>query len=94
MCGIAIYSLRVYEQTFNERLHSIEPFWKFWGVKGLLSVNFFQKTALAIFGHVLTQTSLSDEAFRTFVNYYLLTVEAGLLAGLNVRSDRPPSGQA
>ena len=67
VCGTAIYALRVYEETFNERLHRIEPFWKFWGVKGLLSVNFLQTSVLAVIGHLLTQTQLSEDSFRTFV---------------------------
>jgi hypothetical protein len=29
-------------------LHPVNPFWKFWGVKGLLSVNFLQSTVLAL----------------------------------------------
>ncbi|CAK9035611.1 unnamed protein product [Durusdinium trenchii] len=46
-CSIALYAILQYEHAFNEVLHAVNPFWKFWGVKGLLSVNFLQSTILA-----------------------------------------------
>lgn len=47
-CSIALFAVLQYERAFNNVLHPVNPFWKFWGVKGLLSVNFLQSTVLAI----------------------------------------------
>lgn len=47
-CSIALFAVLQYERAFNNVLHPVNPFWKFWGVKGLLSVNFLQGTVLAI----------------------------------------------
>eukprot|EP00438_Fugacium_kawagutii_P026644 Skav208635 [mRNA] locus=scaffold3433:231994:235117:- [translate_table: standard] len=47
-CSIALFAVLQYERAFNRVLHPVNPFWKFWGVKGLLSVNFLQSTVLAI----------------------------------------------
>merc|ERR1712194_1002371 len=62
----------------------MKPFWKFWGVKGLLSVGWFQALCLTVVGLMAAEGRWADETFRTFLNFYLVCVEAFLLACLNV----------
>eukprot|EP00931_Biecheleriopsis_adriatica_P108783 TRINITY_DN83072_c0_g1_i1.p1 TRINITY_DN83072_c0_g1~~TRINITY_DN83072_c0_g1_i1.p1 ORF type:complete len:368 (+),score=73.57 TRINITY_DN83072_c0_g1_i1:155-1105(+) len=81
-CSIALFAVFQYERTFSILLRSVNPFWKFWGVKGLLSVNFLQSTVLTVLGVLMGDKVLGD--FRTLLNYYLICVEACLLAVLNL----------
>ncbi|CAK9035968.1 unnamed protein product [Durusdinium trenchii] len=81
-CSIALYAILQYEHAFNEVLHAVNPFWKFWGVKGLLSVNFLQSTILAA---VSWMTSSDAAGFvATLLNYHLLCAESFVLALLNI----------
>ncbi|CAE7206391.1 unnamed protein product [Symbiodinium pilosum] len=45
-CSIALFAVLQYEHAFSDALRPVRPFWKFWGVKGLLSVNFMQTSIL------------------------------------------------
>lgn len=81
-CSIALFAVLKYEQTFSKLLKPMSPFWKFWGVKGLLSVNFLQRLVLMAAGFVGKDAKLSKE-FRTFLNFYLICVEVMALAFLN-----------
>ena len=36
LCSFALAFVFTFEHTFNEYLHRIGPFWKFWGVKGVV----------------------------------------------------------
>ena len=74
-CSIALFAVLQYERAFNNVLHPVNPFWKFWGVKGLLSVNFLQGTVLAIVswatanddtGFVATLLKLGSQGQRQF----------------------------
>eukprot|EP00434_Breviolum_minutum_P003296 symbB.v1.2.002901.t1/scaffold115.1/size320724/1 len=81
-CSIALFAVLQYERAFNNVLHPVNPFWKFWGVKGLLSVNFLQGTVLAI---VSWATANDDTGFvATLLNYHLLCAESFALAFLNL----------
>lgn len=42
LCSFALVFVFTFERVFEEYLHSIQPFWKFWGVKGVVSVTYFQ----------------------------------------------------
>eukprot|EP00929_Paragymnodinium_shiwhaense_P046249 TRINITY_DN23544_c0_g1_i1.p1 TRINITY_DN23544_c0_g1~~TRINITY_DN23544_c0_g1_i1.p1 ORF type:complete len:456 (+),score=52.52 TRINITY_DN23544_c0_g1_i1:282-1649(+) len=83
-CCIALFAIWTYEQSFADFLHPMKPFWKFWGVKGLLSVQWLQTSLLMIVGFLAEGGRMSDETFRTFLNYYMTGVEALLLAALNL----------
>jgi len=83
-CSIALFAIWTYERTFSDLLHPMKPFWKFWGVKGLLSVGWLQGLTLTIVGFAAAHGRWADETFRTFLNFHLVCVEAFLLACLNV----------
>eukprot|EP00928_Gymnodinium_smaydae_P056295 TRINITY_DN3969_c0_g1_i2.p1 TRINITY_DN3969_c0_g1~~TRINITY_DN3969_c0_g1_i2.p1 ORF type:complete len:202 (-),score=34.81 TRINITY_DN3969_c0_g1_i2:128-733(-) len=83
-CSIALYAILQFEHAFSERLHPVRPFWKFWGVKGLLSVNFMQRICLMAFGVLTTGNVTMSKEFRTSLNFYLVCVESAVLAALNV----------
>lgn len=83
-CSIALFAIWTYERTFAQFFGPMKPFWKFLGVKGLLSVGWLQAIALLCIGFLAESGSWSDENFRTFVNYHLVCVEALLLACLNI----------
>jgi len=42
LCSFALVFVFTFEHTFSEALVPIKPFWKFWGVKGVVSVTYFQ----------------------------------------------------
>lgn len=46
LCSAAIVFVVVFERTFKDYLHRIEPYWKFWGVKVVVSVTFMQKIGI------------------------------------------------
>lgn len=81
-CSIALFAVLQYEHAFNDALRPVRPFWKFWGVKGLLSVNFMQTSVLTALGFLLA--SETPSYVRTFLNYYLLSAESLALALLNL----------
>jgi len=81
-CSIALFAVLQYEHAFSDALRPVRPFWKFWGVKGLLSVNFMQTSVLMAIGFLLASDTPSR--VRTFLNYYLLCAEAAALALLNL----------
>lgn len=93
-CSIALYALLRYEHTFTDDLRPEQPFWKFWGVKGLLSVNFLQRILLMAFGMMATGRAKTSEEFRTFLNFYLVCIESAGLAALNVCAYAPSERQA
>eukprot|EP00929_Paragymnodinium_shiwhaense_P057034 TRINITY_DN28545_c0_g2_i1.p1 TRINITY_DN28545_c0_g2~~TRINITY_DN28545_c0_g2_i1.p1 ORF type:complete len:498 (-),score=68.72 TRINITY_DN28545_c0_g2_i1:9-1502(-) len=87
-CSIALLAVLQYEQSYSKTLESIRPFWKFWGVKGLLSVNFMQQTVLFFAAFTVSGRKRSKEFWLT-LNFYLVCVESALLALLNVCAYRP-----
>jgi hypothetical protein len=42
MCSFALIFVFTFERMFSDFLHCIEPYWKFWGVKLVVSVTYFQ----------------------------------------------------
>jgi len=42
MCSFALIFVFTFERMFSEYLHCIQPYWKFWGVKLVVSVTYFQ----------------------------------------------------
>mmetsp|Transcript_31708 Transcript_31708/g.67432 ORF Transcript_31708/g.67432 Transcript_31708/m.67432 type:complete len:527 (-) Transcript_31708:130-1710(-) len=83
-CSIALFAVLQYERTFAKLLQPKRPFWKFLGVKGLLSVNFLQRIILMVIGLVAGNGPHTSEEFRTFLNFYLVSAESLALATLNV----------
>lgn len=83
-CSIALYAVLQYEGAFAALLEPARPFWKFWGVKGLLSVNFFQRIALMTLGALASSSPQLTHEFRTFLNFFLVCVESAVLAMVNV----------
>lgn len=83
-CSIALYAVLQYERTFTAMLEPVRPFWKFWGVKGLLSVNFLQRIALMALGTLASRGPTLSREFRTFLNFHLVCVESAVLAMINV----------
>ncbi|CAL1150186.1 unnamed protein product [Cladocopium goreaui] len=81
-CSIALFAVLQYERAFNMVLHPVNPFWKFWGVKGLLSVNFLQSTVLALVSWMTANDATGFVA--TLLNYHLLCAESFALALLNL----------
>lgn len=81
--SIALEAIVCYERTFQSDLKQHSPFWKFWGVKGLLTVNFLQKLVLIILGFVSTSERLPSAQFRTFFNFLLVCIESAGLALMN-----------
>jgi len=88
-CSIALFAIFQYEHAFSELLRPSRPFWKLWGVKGLLSVNFLQTVVLAAVG--LLAGARSTKYFRSFLGFYLTCIEAFLLAALNIFAYPPPA---
>lgn len=80
-CGIAVFSIFQYENTFSEPLHPVRPFWKFFGVKGLLSLSFLQGVLLMAAG--VLSGGRATVYFRLFCRVYLVCIESFLLAALN-----------
>merc|ERR1719313_2823456 len=70
-CSIALFAIWTYERTFADLFHPMKPFWKFWGVKGLLSIGWLQASVLMAAGFLAEGGKMSDETFRTFLNYFL-----------------------
>jgi len=85
-CSIALYAVLQYEQTFSAMLRPVRPFWKFLGVKGLLSVNFMQRIVLVSLGLMATKNTEDSEHFRTFLNFFAICLESPLLAMLNLHA--------
>eukprot|EP00439_Symbiodinium_sp_Y106_P044187 s2061_g5.t1 len=93
-CSIALFAVLQYEHAFNDALRPVRPFWKFWGVKGLLSVNFMQTSVLTESCQFSVQASPLDSLNMLRVsgpcwclllvnpNYYLLSAESLALAAL------------
>merc|ERR1712008_103926 len=88
-CSIALYAVLQYEQTYSALLEPIGPFWKFWGVKGLLSVNFMQKIVIMMLGAVAPDGLMSRHIFRSMINFVLICVEAAFLALINTCAYAP-----
>jgi hypothetical protein len=42
LCSAAIYCVFVFESAFHGELERLDPYWKFWGVKGVVSVTWMQ----------------------------------------------------
>lgn len=42
LCSAAIIFVIYFERVFKDDLHRIEPYWKFWGVKIVVTVTYFQ----------------------------------------------------
>eukprot|EP00434_Breviolum_minutum_P033392 symbB.v1.2.029545.t1/scaffold3246.1/size60379/1 len=42
LCSAALLFVVAFERAFKAYLHDIEPYWKFWGVKIVVSVTYFQ----------------------------------------------------
>lgn len=80
-CSIALLAVFHYEWTFSEVLRPVRPFWKFWGVKGLLSVNFLQTAVLTAIGSL--GGARSSRYFCAFLHFYLVCLESFMLAVLN-----------
>jgi len=87
-CSIALFAIFTYERTFADLLWPVQPFWKFWGVKGLLSINFLQTIVLMAVGAIGGDAAV-DKYNRAFLTFYLLCVEALLLAVLNIYAYPP-----
>ena len=47
LCSFALAFVFTFEHSFDEYLSRIGPFWKFWGVKGVVSVTYFQWLVLS-----------------------------------------------
>lgn len=88
-CSIALFAIFKYERAFADLLHPMRPFLKFWGVKGLLSVNFAQSVLLRFFCCFSTDPHVDDRC--TFIKLYLLCLESLALASLNMFAYQPVS---
>jgi len=86
-CTIAIYSIVGFERAMSRSLHPIEPFWKFWGAKLIVSVAGVQRLVLV----ALTKFGLMTEVFSWYVHAYLLCFETFFLSLLHFRA-YPASG--
>jgi hypothetical protein len=42
LCCFALMFVFMFERVFDEYLRTIQPYWKFWGVKGVVTVTYFQ----------------------------------------------------
>eukprot|EP00439_Symbiodinium_sp_Y106_P021733 s2781_g2.t1 len=42
LCSFALIFVVAFERVFQDYLHGIQPYWKFWGVKIVVSVTYFQ----------------------------------------------------
>ncbi|CAK9007064.1 unnamed protein product [Durusdinium trenchii] len=74
LCSFALAFVFTFEHTFDEYLRRIGPFWKFWGVKGVVSVTYFQWL-------VLSYGPFHFEQKRIYLLHCLLTtVEMPILA--------------
>ncbi|CAL1128837.1 unnamed protein product [Cladocopium goreaui] len=74
LCSFALAFVFTFEHTFDEYLRQIGPFWKFWGVKGVVSVTYFQWV-------VLSYGPFNLEDKRIYLLHCLLmTLEMPLLA--------------
>lgn len=93
-CSIALYAVLQYERAFSAMLEPVRPFWKFWGVKGLLSVNFLQRLVLMALGTMASRSLQLNHEFRTFLNFFLVCVESALLAMLNIFAYAPASDES
>merc|ERR1712187_101352 len=82
-CSIALFAIFKYERAFADLLESTRPFWKFWGVKGLLSVNYLQTI-------VLRFCWVGSHRRCILIKFFLLCVESLVLAGVNVFAYRTP----
>lgn len=82
LCCLALIMVVTFERAFKDYLHKIEPYWKFWGVKIVVSVTYFQSTLIShFFG--LTEPDISK------FNSLLCCVELPLLCVLHAKCAYP-----
>lgn len=82
LCSFALVFVFTFERVFSEALHDIQPFWKFWGVKGVVSVTYFQ--------WLVIKYGLSyDETHLYLLHTFLCCVEMPLLAILHATCAYP-----
>lgn len=86
-CSIAIYSILQFEQSFCHCLRDIQPTWKFWGAKVIVSVAGMQRLGL----YALTKLGLFNEVFSWYLHAYFLCFETLLLSLLHFKA-YPASG--
>eukprot|EP00439_Symbiodinium_sp_Y106_P056246 s1914_g7.t2 len=83
LCSFALAFVFTFEHSFDQYLSKIGPFWKFWGVKGVVSVTYFQWL-------VLTYGPLNLDDKRIYELHCLLcTVEMPVLAVLHATCAYP-----
>ncbi|CAE7805971.1 SVEP1, partial [Symbiodinium microadriaticum] len=83
LCSFALAFVFTFEHSFDQYLSKIGPFWKFWGVKGVVSVTYFQWL-------VLTYGPLNLDDKRIYELHCLLcTVEMPILAVLHATCAYP-----
>jgi len=82
LCCFALVFVFTFERMFQEYLHDIKPVWKFWGVKGVVSVTYFQYLVLC-YG-----LRLSD-ADATLWHCLLCCIEMPLLSILHATKAYP-----
>mmetsp|Transcript_56181 Transcript_56181/g.176392 ORF Transcript_56181/g.176392 Transcript_56181/m.176392 type:complete len:437 (+) Transcript_56181:138-1448(+) len=86
-CTIAIYSIVSFERAMSRSLHPIDPVWKFWGAKLIVSIAGVQRLVL----FALTKVRLVTDAFAWYVHAYLLCFETLFLSAIHFRA-YPASG--
>lgn len=85
LCCFAIAFVVAFERGFQEYLHVVQPYWKFWGVKVIVSVTYFQSTVISYL--------ISSKSDQFVYNSLLCCVEMPLLAIFHSRCAYPNSGE-
>mmetsp|Transcript_110950 Transcript_110950/g.324537 ORF Transcript_110950/g.324537 Transcript_110950/m.324537 type:complete len:434 (-) Transcript_110950:106-1407(-) len=86
-CTIAIYSIVSFERAMSRSLHPIDPVWKFWGAKLIVSIAGVQR----LFLFALTKINFVTEVFAWYLHAYLLCFETLFLSVVHFRA-YPASG--
>jgi len=82
LCSFALIFVLAFENVFRDYLHDIEPWYKFWGVKLVVSVTYFQSF---VFSYCAGLTPQEIDLY----NCLLCCVEAPLLCILHVTAAYP-----
>lgn len=86
-CTIAIYSIVSFERALSRSLHPIDPVWKFWGAKAIVSIAGMQR----LFLFALTKLGFIASVFAWYLHAYFLCFETLLLSVVHFRA-YPASG--
>lgn len=81
-CSIAIYSILQFESAVSSCLRGIDPAWKFWGAKIIVSVAGMQRLAL----YALMKFGFCTEVFTWYLHSYFLCFETLFLSLLHFKA--------